>query len=254
MTNRGLTAAELRRAASLTRDCSDDPRGDFVPQALLEALVGLVPCFDLSYAECDLERGINVGFQDVADPSMTNPTHPIDDSDGHIWRVLYNERSRRHLVAAPENGFMDVVRTFDFYSEREWKSTDVYADTYRPFDEWNHVIAPIPRRRGRQRFIIFMRSRDEGAFSDRDRDLLLLLQPHIAALADARQRQRNVVPLTDRHREVLHHLAAGLSTEDIAAKMFVSPTTVRKHIENIFARLGVSTRAAAVARGLELAE
>jgi ATP/maltotriose-dependent transcriptional regulator MalT len=36
--------------------------------------------------------------------------------------------------------------------------------------------------------------------------------------------------------------------------MFVSRTTVRKHVENIFARLGVSTRAAAVARGLGLAE
>jgi DNA-binding CsgD family transcriptional regulator len=76
----------------------------------------------------------------------------------------------------------------------------------------------------------------------------------LTALADARQRQRNVVPLTDRHREVLRHLAAGLSTEEIARQMFVSPTTVRKHIENIFARLGVSSRAAAVAQGLQLAE
>jgi DNA-binding CsgD family transcriptional regulator len=253
MTNRGLSAAELHRAAHLTHDAAGDPRGEFVPQALLEALVELVPCFDVSYAECDKDRGVNVGFQDV-DSTVTNPAAPVDDSDGHIWRVIRQERSRCHLYDAPGNGYLDVVRTFDFYSEREWKSSEVYAETYRPVGEWNHVIAPMPKRHGNWRFLIFMRSTDEGVFSDRDRDLLMLLQPHIAALADARQRQRDVVPLTDRHREVLRYLAEGLSTEDIATRMFVSRTTVRKHVENIFARLGVSTRAAAVARGLGLAE
>lgn len=254
MTGRGLTAAELHRAAHLARAAADDTRGDFIPHAVLEALVELVPCFDVSYAEIDLDADRNVGFQDVWDPHAKNPAAPADDSDGHIWRTIRRERSRRHLYGKPDNGTMDVVRTFDFYSEREWKSSDVYAETYRPVGEWNHVIAPMPKRCGHRRFLIFMRSTDEGPFSDRDRDLLLLLQPHIAALADARQRQSTVVPITDRHREVLRHLAAGLSTEEIARQLFVSPTTVRKHIENIFARLGVSTRAAAVARGLELAE
>lgn len=251
MTNRGLTAAELHRAAHLTRDATDDARGDFVPQALLEALVELVPCFDLAYVENDLVEARNVGFQDAANPAETNPTYLVDDSDGHIWRMLRRERSRRRLYNSPGEAAMGVVRTFDFYSEPEWKSSEVYAEAYRPVGEWNHLIAPLTPRRGLRRFLIFMRSADEGAFSDRDRDLLMLLQPHLTVIADTRQRSCAVGQLTDRHREVLRHLAAGLSTEEVARQMFVSPATVRKHIENIFARLGVSTRAAAVARGLD---
>jgi DNA-binding CsgD family transcriptional regulator len=252
MTKRGLTGAELHRAAHLAHEAADDPRGDLVPQALLDELVELVPCFDISYVENDVTHGRNVGFQDV-DPTGTNPSAPVDDSDGAIFQMLLRERSRRHLYESGPSA-TDVVRTFDFYSEREWRSSDIYAETYCPCGEWNSVIAPVPSRNGVRRLFIFMRDKDEGAFSDRDRDLLMLLQPQLTALADARQRQRNVVPLTDRHREVLRHLAAGLSTEEIARQMFVSPTTVRKHIENIFARLGVSSRAAAVAQGLQLAE
>jgi len=252
MTNRGLTAAELHRAAHLARDAADDPRGDFVPHALLEALAELVPCCDVSYVENDVGQGRNVGFQDV-DLTTTNPAAPVDDSDGGIFRMLLQERSRKHLYESSPS-CTDVVCTFDFYSECEWRSSDIYAETYRPIGEWNSVIAPVTSRNGVRRLFIFMRDKHEGSFSDRDRDLLMLLQPQLTALADARHRQRNVVPLTDRHREVLRHLAAGLSTEEIARQMYVSPTTVRKHVENIFARLGVSTRAAAVARGLELAE
>lgn len=43
-----------------------------------------------------------------------------------------------------------------------------------------------------------------------------------------------------------------MSTQEIAEKLAVTPATVRKHVENIFDRLGVSTRAAAVARGLSI--
>jgi DNA-binding CsgD family transcriptional regulator len=249
--NRGLTAEELHRAAFLAHDTAADPRGDHVPQALLEALVALVPCFDVSYAECDQsDGGRNVGFQDVNDPAETNPSAPYDDADDEMLRIITTERSRRHLYDAPGRAAMEVVRTFDFYSEREWRSSDVYCETYRPFGEWTHALVPLPRRGSRTRNLIFMRSRDQGTFSDRDRDLLMLLQPQLTALADARQHERNRARLTARQREVLHHVAAGLSTEEIARELCVSSTTVRKHLENIFLRLGVSNRAAAVARGL----
>lgn len=53
--------------------------------------------------------------------------------------------------------------------------------------------------------------------------------------------------LTRRQSEVLHLLARGRSTEEIAADLFISQQTVRKHLEHIYHRLGVHTREAAVA-------
>ena len=47
-----------------------------------------------------------------------------------------------------------------------------------------------------------------------------------------------VEQLTEKEREVLGHLAAMLSTDEIAAAMFVSVNTVRTHVRNILRKLG----------------
>jgi DNA-binding CsgD family transcriptional regulator len=57
-------------------------------------------------------------------------------------------------------------------------------------------------------------------------------------------------PLTAREREVLGLAANGNSTREIAEQLFVSPATIKTHLEHIYEKLGVSDRAAAVAQGL----
>lgn len=54
--------------------------------------------------------------------------------------------------------------------------------------------------------------------------------------------------LTDREREILDLVARGLTNPAIAAKLHVSDKTVRNHVSNIFSKLHVNDRAAAVAR------
>jgi DNA-binding NarL/FixJ family response regulator len=51
--------------------------------------------------------------------------------------------------------------------------------------------------------------------------------------------------LTARELEVLRLVAAGASNRDIAAALVISEHTVARHVQNIFAKLGVSSRAAA---------
>ncbi|MFP3906640.1 MAG: LuxR C-terminal-related transcriptional regulator [Acidimicrobiales bacterium] len=53
--------------------------------------------------------------------------------------------------------------------------------------------------------------------------------------------------LTARELEVLSHLSAGSTNKAIAAELVLSERTVERHVSNIFAKLGVSTRAAATA-------
>jgi DNA-binding CsgD family transcriptional regulator len=62
-----------------------------------------------------------------------------------------------------------------------------------------------------------------------------------------------LAPLTPREREILQLAAEGLSGPSIAERLFVSPGTVKTHFRNIYEKLGVRDRAAAVARGLRLA-
>lgn len=57
--------------------------------------------------------------------------------------------------------------------------------------------------------------------------------------------------LSAREREVLGLVAAGKSNREIAAELVLSPHTVGRHLENIFAKLGVRSRAAAIAHAYE---
>ena len=57
--------------------------------------------------------------------------------------------------------------------------------------------------------------------------------------------------LSDREREVLDLLAAGLPNAAVARRLFLSEKTVRNHVTSVFAKLGVQDRAAAIVRARE---
>jgi two-component system, NarL family, nitrate/nitrite response regulator NarL len=68
---------------------------------------------------------------------------------------------------------------------------------------------------------------------------------------EMRARSQAGAPLmSDRESEVLRLIAQGLSAPEIATALFISPSTVRTHVKNLFEKLGVSDRAAAVAEGM----
>jgi DNA-binding CsgD family transcriptional regulator len=61
------------------------------------------------------------------------------------------------------------------------------------------------------------------------------------------EEQQDLPRLTPREREILDLVAEGRTNAEIAERLWVSPVTVRKHLENVYAKLGVHTRTAAVA-------
>ena len=67
-----------------------------------------------------------------------------------------------------------------------------------------------------------------------------------------RVNQDLVEPLSERELDVLRLLATDLDGPDIARELVVSLNTVRTHTKNIYAKLGVNNRRAAVRRAVEL--
>ena len=65
-------------------------------------------------------------------------------------------------------------------------------------------------------------------------------------------RIRLAEPLSRRELEVLPLIAEGLTNQEIAARLYLSLHTVKAHARNIYAKLGVSSRTQAVARGRAL--
>jgi DNA-binding NarL/FixJ family response regulator len=60
------------------------------------------------------------------------------------------------------------------------------------------------------------------------------------------------LPITPREAEVLAHLAAGRTNEGIAEELTISRHTVIRHLEHIYAKLGVHTRTAATREALRV--
>jgi DNA-binding CsgD family transcriptional regulator len=88
--------------------------------------------------------------------------------------------------------------------------------------------------------------RERSFFTEHDLAKLDLLMPvfqrHLRTLPTA------ALPadLTVQERRVLNHVATGLSNREIAECLFIAPSTVRKHLENVYRKLGVTNRLAAV--------
>ena len=79
-----------------------------------------------------------------------------------------------------------------------------------------------------------------------DEQALPVSSPAQVAAADLAE------PLTAREVEILRLIAAGMRNQEIADQLFISLSTVKRHIANGYGKLGVSHRTEAIARANEL--
>jgi DNA-binding NarL/FixJ family response regulator len=74
-----------------------------------------------------------------------------------------------------------------------------------------------------------------------------VLSPAVATRLMGRMRAPDAESLSQRELDVLRLVAAGTTNRESAARLFISEATVKTHLAHIYAKLGVSDRAAAVA-------
>jgi LuxR family maltose regulon positive regulatory protein len=80
----------------------------------------------------------------------------------------------------------------------------------------------------------------------------LALIDHRARRASELSANELIEPLSERELEVLHLLAQGRSNQEIGDELFIAVGTVKKHLSNIFGKLGIRNRTECVARAREL--
>jgi DNA-binding CsgD family transcriptional regulator len=175
-----------------------------------------------------------------------------EDLDRMYWQ--HYRDSRFCSYSSRSGDLRSIIKTADFYSARQRHSTAMYTDYDRPLGLEHHLLLRLPDpampSAGPVRHIWLCFSLGPGPdFSERDRAVLTLLRPHLQqAYLDA-ERRRNPVPrLTPRQWELMRLLAAGHTNTQIARRLGISEGTVRTHPENIYERLGVSSRTPAVTR------
>ncbi len=108
------------------------------------------------------------------------------------------------------------------------------------------AVLSLGVRRGPGHVVKLWLIRRETDFTPRERAVFGIVAPALERVLRERPRSELPPSLTVQERRVLHHLATGLSNAEIAGRLFVTPATVRKHLENAYRKLGVSNRLAAV--------
>jgi DNA-binding CsgD family transcriptional regulator len=250
-----LTDAELHRALD-TLHAIGEGIHDQTEFALrgVEWLPRLVASELTTLSVCDLEtahRGV------VSDLAGAISSREIQAFDRHFFEHPLVRDHGRNAAAVTR-------RIDDLLSETQFRRTPLYGEYYRIVGVDRVMAVPILVDR---RFLVsFVFNRSGRRFTDRDRALVEVIRPQLSDLyrlsgaADGRGKTIHslgtfgrilhsaAVPLTARERDVLQWLAAGKTDRDIAAILEISPRTVHKHLQRIYAKLGVETRTAAVMR------
>ena len=236
-----LKASDLRAAFSFIEEAWARAGEQPFPIETVEALARLIPCDYIGYAELD-----RIGRREI-DYVGT------DDSEGELfWEIVDDHPLCRHQLAY---GDFSAMRLSDVVTRRRLLASRIYAEWFRPAGiEAELEVGIVSSRNVTRNFVL---DRLSGEFSARDRAMLELLRPHLARIyemtatrrAGVTQDDDELARLSPREREVLELVSAGLTNAAIGERLWISPGTVKKHLENIYAKLGVAGRTAAAVRG-----
>ncbi|HZC53564.1 MAG TPA: LuxR C-terminal-related transcriptional regulator [Mycobacterium sp.] len=248
MTTATLPDCDLHALITLLEDARRDDPGEVVPWALLEGLAKLIHADVVQLCDMDWVEESLVAKQDFADGERAANTSRVKNEDtAAYFRSFRNFRACGDPVRPETPG---AGRWSDYYTDIELRNTEAYVEFFGPRGDRTNLGVRLPSPPGRARRVRFVRQ-SFTHFTDRDVMLLSLLRPHLHEIYLDAERRRNGVPkLTAREWEILQLAGEGLPNAAIGQQLFISPATVRKHMEHIFDSLGVRTRAEAAAIAL----
>jgi DNA-binding CsgD family transcriptional regulator len=220
----------------------DDADGEPLPRSVLAALSRLVGADMVYFMRLDVDRQETPLYQEYGQ------LDPVDDEDAPV-EVFWSNYWTEPFCSYPDRtgDLTSVTKVSDFCTMAALRRTQLWSEYFRPFGASREMMLCLPSPPRRTVRLLLVRGPGPD-FSERDRGLLELLRPHIDARFRAWQRGRQPVTLTARQRELLALVATGRTNGQIARQLRISEGTVRTHMENIFERLQVSSRAAAVVR------
>ena len=229
-----LEIADVRRFGEFIQSVGS-VSGSALPLEVVEALGELIPCLDVVYFD-------RSGARDVVVTAGTLHFSPA------VLQAMWAYGPQRPTAPIWLMAADGAVKLSDRISRRELLRLDFYQEVMRPLGIEDDLVVLLPVEAHATAGFSFTRAKP---FTERDILILNLLVPHLARLR-ARMAtapaSRPGVDLTKREWDVMDYLAQGKGNKEIASLLSVTSGTVRKHLEHVFAKLGVHTRTAAVAR------
>lgn len=167
-----------------------------------------------------------------------------------------NARLTEHPLFAwlPKQSTWPVVRLSDVATTEQLAAWPLYRDVLCPIGATYSLFVFASSPLGAQ-WVYFVANRSEHDFNDEDLDFMRAVQPALVATltrwATASGTAASLT-LTRREQAVLGYLATGLTADAMAHALGTRSATVRKHLQNVYAKLAVHDRLSAVMRAREL--
>ncbi|MGH3214300.1 MAG: response regulator transcription factor [Streptosporangiaceae bacterium] len=226
------------------------------PANVLAGMRRVVRCETVSYLEWSPQELLEFSLA-ADDPASILP----------VWDAYPHVRQDDPLAGGTDGGSSLPDREWpgralaisDFISDREFRRRGLYAEVCKPLGVRAVMKVFLPTGRATGASLVFDTTRSR--YTETDRLTLERLVPHLGqlrrnalarrtypALMDSTAAARmRLLRLTPRERVVLARAAAGETNTVIAQALFVSPGTVRKHLEHMYDKLEVRTRTEAAA-------
>jgi DNA-binding CsgD family transcriptional regulator len=216
---------------------------------VLTGLRGLIPCDDITFQLMDVAdqrlRLLSVNDEGV---QREDAVGIADELSRQFWQRFWEEDGCAGPLVTGD--YSTLLHQAETWSTRAYASTPLGAQ-FAALGVQDEVLVPMTPLGGTDRRLLLFRDASSPVFSEREKALLALARPRVAELHTRRDRELRGEPnLTPRQWEVLRRVATGASNTQIARDLGLSEATVRKHLENVFLRLGVQSRTEAVARVL----
>lgn len=264
---RGLSAIERLREWDLEVSLSylrglyarRDPEG--FKRYVLQTISNVIASELTTYNELDLRTSENVWEWEPTPSNFAELTES--------FAIYMNENPCIAYFRRTSDG--RATRISDFLTQRELRNLGYYNEYLHRVGLEHRMSIVIPKPP--HSVIALALGRSGRDFSERDRLLLDLLRPHLAQAHDnaatlAQLQQRSAHPnpsknvaftresferlgLTIREAEILEGIARGRTNHEIAASLYVSPFTVKTHLQRVYRKLGVGGRTEALSRALE---
>jgi DNA-binding CsgD family transcriptional regulator len=190
--------------------------------------------------------------------TLVGEPNTLSAAELDTWMRLYADDP--YIVNLLTTGDPRPYRTSDFMTLNRFRQTPVYREVFAQL-EMRHLLVMTPRIT-EQDLVLIGLTRRLHDFSDRETRAFHPLRDLIATALDYQVQvsaiqtkisthmpaaHRNRLTLTEREDQVLALIAIGHTNDQAARKLGISPRTIRKHLEGVFAKANVPSRAAAVA-------
>ena len=159
--------------------------------------------------------------------------------------------SRWHLQSAQSS----ILRTTDLMSDAEREKTVIYKRCFEPFGLYYSVDISIMYKGRLLGLLALYRQKVQGDFTDRELFMLQLLTEHLNArffgetMPDSASSENLLLKkaalkygLSEREREILSMIVSGMTNDEISGALSITPNTLKKHLQHIYAKTGIRNR------------